>query len=109
MKGDWTPERHQGDGKDGNQSPRHPSQLQKSCKVLRGKVLQRVCDAQICSENDAGQVFPGGAGMDGSSLWKQWVRHHPDSKKMHGKAAQWRGNGESIREAVKPACLVWQR
>lgn len=39
VKRDWAPEGHQGDGKDGNQSPQCPTQLQKCWKVLREKVL----------------------------------------------------------------------
>lgn len=52
------------------------------CKSVGRSLKKKFCREsvmhKICSENDAGQVFPGGAGKDGPSLKKLWVRHNPE-------------------------------
>lgn len=68
-------------------------------RSLEEKVLQRVLH-KIHSEDDAGQVFPGRAGMDGPSLKKLWGRHHPEhseqTQRVHGR----QHDGESVKGAL---------
>lgn len=62
-----------------------------NCKIAGRSLEKKFCSVSVMHKMFSGNI-PGGAGMEGSSLW---VRHHPgltDPEKVHGKA----GDGEAM-------------